>query len=1056
MSKDHISDSLINQLQERAKELNCLYEIQELLIDTGKDAGAVLNGIIQAIPSGWQYPDICVARIIYRQMQAQSSAFRETEWLLESDIVAYDEKVGKVQVYYTEKRPPCDYGPFLKEEQKLMQSIAQLISSYFLHKQLKSVFEGNGKRVKEKRFEWAAVLDILKKTDPRLLIRISQKMVNYLCWKGITESEQLFDLFSTAARDELDVQKESNFPYQARPMKDFLASGNQIFELASKHLGEQEIIDNISRWIKEDQSAFLVNTLNNTGSSFEEISTALARYYHLKANGLELPPNREKSLRIILIRRLLSSQNEFIKTAKKFIELDDIHGLVNHVIHPVDSHGKLGGKSSGLFLSQQILNKSEFSGDSSRKFLVPKTWYITSDGILNFIKYNNLEDIVEQKFKDIEQIRKEYSFVSLVFKNSAFPSEMLKALSQMLDDFADVPLVIRSTSLLEDQPEAIFAGKYKSLFISNQGTKKERLEELTDAIAEVYASTFGPDPMEYRIERGLLDYDEEMGILIQEVVGQRVGPYFFPAFAGVAFSDNNYKWSGRIEKEDGLARLVPGLGTRAVDRLSDDYPVLVAPGKPGLSVNVTVEDIVRYSPKKIDVINLEKRKLETLDIQELLRQHGRDYPAIHQIVSRIADNHIQQPHRLGMHFGEDNYIVTFNGLIQNTDFIPIIRSIMSVLQKELHYPVDIEFAHDGEHFYLLQCRPQSFGRIDKPAEIPHDIPESSLAFTASKHVTNGIVSNISHIVYIDPLKYSELPDYAALTAVGKAVGRLNKILPKRQFILMGPGRWGSRGDIKLGVSVTYSDINNTAMLIEIARMRREYVPELSFGTHFFQDLVEADIRYLPLYPDDRGNIFNESFFKESPNILAGLLPESAHLSEAVKVIDVPACTGGHVLKVLMNAEENKAVALFAKPSGTRAEKERTVLPKSGKDTGFYWRWRQSAAEQLAARLDPERFGVKGVYLFGSAKNATAGLYSDIDLILHFAGTAAQRNDLTLWLEGWGNSLEYIYFLRTGHQVKGLLDIHIVTDKEVEKHTGFAAKIGAITDAARPLAVGTNL
>ena len=283
MSKNVISDSLINQLQERAKELNCLYEIQELLSDKEKDTGAVLNGIIQVIPSGWQYPDICAARIVYRQIQAQSSAFQETEWLLESDIVAYDEQVGKVQVFYTEKRPLCDYGPFLKEEQKLIRSIAELISSYFLHKQLKSVFEGAGKQVQEKRFEWVAVLDILKKTDPRLLMRISQKMVNYLCWKGITESEQLFDLFSTGVQEELDLQKESNFPYQARPMKDFIASSNQIFELASKHLSEQEIIDNISRWIKEDQSAFLVNTLNNTGSSFEEISAALARFYHLKA-----------------------------------------------------------------------------------------------------------------------------------------------------------------------------------------------------------------------------------------------------------------------------------------------------------------------------------------------------------------------------------------------------------------------------------------------------------------------------------------------------------------------------------------------------------------------------------------------------------------------------------------------------------------------------------------------------------------------------------------------------------------------------------------------------
>ena len=121
--------------------------------------------------------------------------------------------------------------------------------------------------------------------------------------------------------------------------------------------------------------------------------------------------------------------------------------------------------------------------------------------------------------------------------------------------------------LLEDSFGAAFAGKYKSLFIANQGSKKERLAELIDAIAEVYASTFGPDPIEYRREQGLLDYHEEMGILIQEVVGKKVGDYFFPAFAGVALSNNEFRWSNRIKLEDGLVRMVPGLGTRAVDRV---------------------------------------------------------------------------------------------------------------------------------------------------------------------------------------------------------------------------------------------------------------------------------------------------------------------------------------------------------------------------------------------------------------------------------------------------------------------------------------------------------
>ena len=117
-----------------------------------------------------------------------------------------------------------------------------------------------------------------------------------------------------------------------------------------------------------------------------------------------------------------------------------------------------------------------------------------------------------------------------------------------------------------------------------------------------------------------------------------------------------------------------------------------------------------------------------------------------------------------------------------------------------------------------------------------------------RFVSNGRVPDITHIVYVDAERYDRIGDLESLRDVGRAVGRLNKLLPKRQFVLIGPGRWGSRGDIKLGVNVTYSDISNTALLMEVAAKRGNYVPELSFGTHFFQDLVESAIRYLPDLP----------------------------------------------------------------------------------------------------------------------------------------------------------------------------------------------------------------
>jgi pyruvate,water dikinase len=216
------------------------------------------------------------------------------------------------------------------------------------------------------------------------------------------------------------------------------------------------------------------------------------------------------------------------------------------------------------------------------------------------------------------------------------------------------------------------------------------------------------------------------------------------------------------------------------------------------------------------------------------------------------------------------------------------------------------------------------------------------------------------------------------------VGRLNMLLPKRQFVLMGPGRWGSRGDIKLGVSVTYSEINNTAVLLEIARQKGNYVPELSFGTHFFQDLVEAEIRYLPLYPDDPGTIFHELFFRRSGNILPDLLPEFAHLSDVIRVIDVPRETDGRVLRVLMNADLDEAVGMLAPPGAAAGPVDETKWIVEATPEN-HWRWRLRMAERIASHVDAQRFGIKALYVFGSTKNATAGPGSDVDLIVHDRG-----------------------------------------------------------------------
>jgi hypothetical protein len=394
-------------------------------------------------------------------------------------------------------------------------------------------------------------------------------------------------------------------------------------------------------------------------------------------------------------------------------------------------------------------------------------------------------------------------------------------------------------------------------------------------------------------------------------------------------------------------------------------------------------------------------------------------------------------------------VVTFDGLIKDTPFVRQLHGMLRLLEEKLETPVDVEFAFNGDDFYLLQCRSQSYAEDAVPATIPGDLDREKVLFNARRYVTNGTVGNITHVVYVDPDDYADLPDQSSLLAVGRAVGRLNTLLPKRQFILMGPGRWGSRGDIKLGVSVGYSDISNTAMLVEIARRKGDYVPEVSFGTHFFQDLVEARIRYLPLYPDDDSIVFNERFLRESPNILADVVPEYSFLADTIRLIDVSKTTGGLVLQVLMNGDLGEAVAVFSEPDSVLAESARQPYATT-EVADDSWRWRLEMAEALATKMEPERYGVAALYVFGSTKNAAAGPGSDIDLLVHFRGTPEQREKLQLWFDGWSQCLDELNYLRTGYRGTGLLDVHIVTDEDIENRSSYAVKIGAVTDAAREL------
>jgi len=416
--------------------------------------------------------------------------------------------------------------------------------------------------------------------------------------------------------------------------------------------------------------------------------------------------------------------------------VEDFCELLDVLICSPKSTGKIGGKATGYFLANKIIRSNLTDKPEFNNLKMVKTWYISAEELENVLHDNNLDELNEHKYRDILEIRISYPKIVHSLKNSRLSSYVMTELNHILDQSDGKPLIVRSSSLLEDQRNTAFSGKYKSLFVTNSGTRTERLKSLVDSVLEVYSSMFSPDSIQYRKEHGLLDYSEQMGIMIQEVVGRRIGPYYFPLFAGVGFSNNEFRWSPRIRREDGLLRLVMGLGTRAVDRVGDDFPILISPGQPHLRVNHVPQEMKIYSPQMMDVLDIENNQFITVSISDIIKEYGGEIIGLNHVASTLKDDFIKEYNRFSAD-SEEDVVVTFDGLIDKTPVVSQLQTIMSLLVEKLGCPVDIEFASDGENFYILQCRPQSKGQDNVPVAIPTNIPDKNTVFTAKKHISNG-------------------------------------------------------------------------------------------------------------------------------------------------------------------------------------------------------------------------------------------------------------------------------------------------------------------------------
>jgi hypothetical protein len=759
--------------------------------------------------------------------------------------------------------------------------------------------------------DWREQFEDLQNRKPELAERVCRRLLVEMQRQGLVDFEELDNEIAVALR--LVGNRSGPESNHGSPQ---LTSNSQyaLYELALKHAEEHLAPEEISATILLVEKRQLAHEVSRIAEDIEtpipKLRDKVHEFVDFAPGEATAPPEDVIGTRAALVRRLLTDQLDFISVAKRFIRVREFLGVLDHIIPTEGNQGRLGGKAAGLILAEAILSKAQRDGTFEGEFRIPTSYFLPSNGILEFIEHNGFEELINVKYKPIEEVRDEYPLVERLFRSGAFPPTIRAGFQNMLEELGEVPLVVRSSSLLEDRIGHTFSGKYKSLFIPNRGPIERRLAELEDAVAEVFASVFHHDPIEYRRERGLIDFQEQMGVLIQQVVGREVGGMLFPLFAGVAFSLCEMRWSPRIRRTDGMARIVLGLGTRAVDRSVTDYPVLVALEQPTLRAVQQPDETYRYSQHDVDVIDLEQGRFTTLPLAEMLERVGRGLPNMNRIFSIYRDRQLLPVVGIMTHLDPKEMVVTCGGLAES-EWPRQMKVILDLLQAGLGEPVDVEFAHDGEHLYMLQCRSLSLGPSANRVEIPWHVPDQHRVFSADRYVQMAQVRNLEYVVLVDPRDYEKLPSREAMLQVARAVGALNRTLPERRFVLMGPGRWGSRGDIRLGVPVTYSDICHTAMLVEIARRRGDYRPDVSFGTHFFNDLVESRIAYLPLYPDQPKVIWNEEFLRESPNELASIVPAYAELEDAVRVIHVPAVADGLFLHVVMDADDDKALAYLA-------------------------------------------------------------------------------------------------------------------------------------------------
>lgn len=584
----------------------------------------------------------------------------------------------------------------------------------------------------------------------------------------------------------------------------------------------------------------------------------------------------------LLCSVMIGREKRILDLAKKTLTLQDLLAIKERII----GTGYIGGKSAGMLIARKILLQDS-SCDWSALLEPHDSFYIGSDVFYTYIVANGWWNLLMQH-KTPEGYFEAARSLKDKMLEGIFPEDIEDQFWELIEYFGQSPIIIRSSSLLEDAFGNAFAGKYESIFCTNQGPPEQRFKRFKECVREVFASTMGEDALTYRKQRGLAEQDEQMALLVQRVSGSHHNGFFFPDLAGVGISYNAFVWKPDMDPKAGMLRLVLGLGTRAVNRVENDYPRIVPLDNPLLRPHAGLTDTRKYSQRYVDVLNVEHNELETLPLDIVVSSAADiDFDRF-----GILDTEVNNRLRERGIAGKDTWLLTFDSLLSESSFSTVMHDMLKKIEDTYAYPVDTEFTVNFDRsgqfqINLVQCRPLQTKGMQARVQLPESVPSEQLLFSSTGNfMGSNVMLQISRVIFVDPEGYSKM-SLSEKYDIARLIGRLNRQIDDKSrshVMLMGPGRWGTSTPA-LGVPVKFSEINNISVMVEVEYMGEMLMPELSFGTHFFQDLVETDIFYAALFLLNKQATLNVGWLTGMNNRLSELQPDSSKYESILQVFD---------------------------------------------------------------------------------------------------------------------------------------------------------------------------